>query len=170
MNVINFRVWDNKYKFFYDLKSIFLAPDGGVYSDTPVGLRKLLDVTVQRYSGIKCHDKEVYEGDIIKYQYVYIPKINGVYNSEYIECQPKAISEIGYVCFGLINDIDDFYSDYNLGWGININQRITSLYQKIKDYSTDYQTTENNYHITKDYKIEIIGNICQNPELLKNEN
>lgn len=165
----NFRVWDNKYKFFYDLKSILLAPDGDVYSDTPVGLRKLSDVTVQRYSEIKCHDKEVYEGDIIKYQYTHISKSRGIYDSEYIEHEPKTISQTGYVCLDLINDIDDFYSDYNLGWGINTDQMITSLYQKIKDYSKDSKT-ENNYGIVKDYKIEIIGNICQNPELLKNEN
>lgn len=65
----NFRVWDNKYKFFYDKNSILLAPDGEVYGDTNLGYKKLLsDVTIQWFTRmVDKNNKEIYDGDIVKY-------------------------------------------------------------------------------------------------------
>ena len=171
-NRFNFRMWDiNTKKFYY------------MYLDELIGLTRTIsipkDATIQQYTGLNDKNNiEVYEGDVIKWEYKSC-KIkyenqksvtdfsNKIYYGEEIN------KKIGTVIFDVINDIDDFYSPYVLGWGVsytnsNINNTFvtTSLHQILKEYGKE-TIVENAYHKIYGQNYEVIGNIFETPQLLK---
>lgn len=151
----NFRIWDNKYKFFYDLKSILLAPDGDVYSDTPVGLRKLADVTVQFNTGaIDKNGKKIYEGDIIRESY---DRLRGyllspeVINDKNNPNNDKSKELWIFGNFSYISEVIwcDTYHSFLVNRSVNGKKELDRCFP------------------LNGSNIEIIGNIFETPELLK---
>ena len=174
--LIKFRVWDKRetkgmstQNMLYDAQLHHLWQD---FVDYP-------GYELMQHTGLTDKNgKEVYEGDIIKWEYKFC-KIkyenqksvtdfsNKIYYGEEIN------KKIGTVIFDVINDIDDFYSPYVLGWGVsytnsNVNNTFvtTSLHQILKEYGKE-TIVENTYRKIYGQNYEVIGNIFETPQLLK---
>ena len=155
MREVKFRAWDDKYKcmdynfFISNLGGVFGEPEK--YYDTPnIEIDIASNLTVMQYTGLK--DKngvEIYEGDIVD---CYWLAELGVCE---IDCQHKGIVrfvdcrfEVSFSDKAFIRNIgeDGVYSATEL--------ELTCMSHD-DDYAVEY---------------EVIGNIYENPELLKTPN
>lgn len=66
MNTNKFRAWDKNYKCFVTFPSVFLDCDGVAVRFAPI-YQRLPDVVIQKFSGLLINGKEIFEGDIIKF-------------------------------------------------------------------------------------------------------
>lgn len=141
-----------------------IEKDGVVYS--------IKIETLGQFTGLfDKNGKEIYEGDVIKWEskwsrikYENQKSITDFSNPIYYN--ENLVETVGQVVFDVINDIDDFYSPYVLGFGLRVRgETVTSLYDVLKNYDKEI-AVNSAYSITYGQKYEIIGNIYDNPELL----
>jgi uncharacterized phage protein (TIGR01671 family) len=119
-----------------------------LYLDEVIGLTRTISIpkeaTIQQYTGLK--DKngiEVYEGDIVKVNRAYIrPFVNDKLEIDY-KCVEGEI-EVGQVL-----------------WGWNFQKYLVSYEHVRDDDSEDFDHSS--------HRVEVIGNIFENKELLKNK-
>lgn len=115
--------------------------------------------------------QQVYEGDILRFTHTYIPYTYNhcdIYKKEPIKGAEVTDTFTAEVVFGEITDIDDFYCPSTFGWGIRREgqERVSALREAIKTYnekSLDFSSCRR----TTDATWAIIGNVCENPELIK---
>lgn len=167
---IKFRVWDKVKKEFIKHKSIRMDIDGsfiefdywldGKYYQEERYIPE--EAELQRYTGLKINDQEVYEGDLIETKRVLLIKEydrNDYYlKGPFTLSNPHETIKCGKVVFDRINDIDDFYCPYMLGWGILFDDgTISSLIDKIELHSCPLRDEPRIKEI--ELSIKIIGNI-----------
>jgi len=131
---IKFRVWDGKKYLHNDTFCLFPDDEDGfeVRLIVPYGILEACpNAVVQQYTGLKDrHEKEIYEGDIVKIIY------------------DEAVAEV--------------YFDFNLG-AFRLKDNSGKSYP-----ITTYRFDESNKPIGLISVVdEVIGNIMENPELLK---
>lgn len=182
MREIKFRIWDKRNKSFFineETKNVYFDIwQWTIYMSTCL-IYPIEDCIFQQYTGLTDKNgKEVYEGDIIKWEYksCFIKYENQKSVTDFsnkIYYGEEINKKIGTVIFDVINDIDDFYSPYVLGWGVsytnsNVNNTFvtTSLHQILKEYGKE-TIVENTYRKIYGQNYEVIGNIFETPQLLK---
>jgi uncharacterized phage protein (TIGR01671 family) len=129
MRQLKFRVW-NGYQFVTSTDIYIKACNGSLW-DYDDGCLWSADAKIQQYTGLKDrHEKEIYEGDIVKIIY------------------DEAVAEI--------------YFDFNLG-AFRLKDNSGKSYP-----ITTYRFDESNKPIGLISVVdEVVGNIMENPELLK---
>ena len=149
-NRFKFRIWDKIKKRFYNGTNLNLNDYEEVYSD-PAGIfftglhflqKDENQYIIQQYTGLNDKNgKEVYEGDIVKIKRWYLrPFINNKQEIDYKHIEGD--TEVGQVI-----------------WGWN-SQKFLVSYEHIRyDDSEDFDKSS--------HSVEVIGNILENPELLK---
>ena len=144
-NRLKFRVWDKlAERMIYphnDNQQHFIIDLNGCFHNLQNGSGGD-DYVIQQYTGLNDKNgKEVYEGDIVKIKRWYLrPFINNKQEIDYQHIEGE--TEIGQVI-----------------WGWNSQKYLVS-YEHIRyDDSEDFDKSS--------HSVEVIGNILENPELLK---
>ena len=147
---IKFRAWDSELKFFVDPLKYFIEGDGSVWFNNDIdGVDSLTEQTfkldVMQYTGLK--DKngvEIYEGDII-------------WRHDCVD---------GGGCMGYDRV---YFNAHTLSWGfIAWNNRFTPFHKWRVDGSNDGGGVVSS-KVFELSKCKVIGNVHENPDLLKTE-
>ncbi|ACH42287.1 YopX family protein [Bacillus paranthracis] len=132
MSRFKFRTWDKKAEVMEQYHYLQLSPIGQLYHD---GMNVTDNYEIMQYTGLKDkNDKEIYEGDIVRY-------LDG----------DEWSTESGYDCEEFDNHGVIFFDEECGRYDVTNKQGIS--YDDLFDCGVDF---------------EIIGNIYENPELIKN--
>ena len=139
MRAIKFRAWDNTPQVMYSWEKLLeLDTDGALMISDLLKDGWRGQAIPMQYTGLEDkNDKEIYEGDIVRWQYAFSPRTY----KDIIEYHDKVI-EIGYE-----RDETRFVGFI--------------LHSCVATYSGDY------YSSITEQPLEVIGNIYENPELLE---
>ena len=140
---IKFRVWDHNNKNWALFANAIDIANGSVYEIGMDWETVLHETTIQQYTGLKDKsDIEIYEGDVITFD-------------EY----PSIIFVVGWSVYE------------EVGWSLYFNPSHTEQkFEKLKQIFNNidlYEEYPMSYFDQKGYKV--LGNIFENPELLKND-
>ena len=114
----------------------------------------------------------LFEGDFLKFSRTTIGKtyLNHDYKNP-IFGKPETLIWIGEVVFGIATDIDDFYTDEMLGWCVRkvseIEWRSSLIGQINKHRTNESYYYKNTYGDVLHQSCQLVGNVYQNPELIK---
>lgn len=140
MNEIKFKVWDEYQKKFVPVTDVVIDGNGKIsIVNLKSDIRKVEDLKILLYTGLR--DKKgtkIYEDDIVK--------VHSRYERKYVTAVVKWGCGYGEVGFSLRQLYDCLSKKYE-GW---------ELYDEMGS------------NFTFDRDLEIIGNIYENPELIKN--
>lgn len=172
INRFKFRFWDTTDNRFIDDPKI--GRDGRISIQYGIaGTDWCDDIIPLQWSEKKDNNGvDIYEGDILEYEWEYQIK-----EYDQFDCYRKSptLGEIkkiikrGVVVFDVfVPGGDDFYAPNTLGWGIQEPQfgSIHSLVGYLEEYKSA-NLDGHTYHKDLCRNILVIGNIYENPELLK---
>jgi len=171
INRFKFRFWDTTDKRFIDDPRI--SGSGHVSYFTGTRMDFCDDVIPLQWSEKKDNNGiDIYEGDILEYTWVYQVKMyemEDIYSKEPTLGEIKKIVKRSSVVFDVfVPGGDDFYAPNTLGWGIQEPQ-FGSIYSLV-GYLEEYKCVNpdvHTYHKDLYRNILVIGNMYENPELLK---
>lgn len=152
MRTLRFRAWDKRYKFMFNVLSVNWKSAGeisiirGIHKNE-VCLVPSQDFVLMQYTGLKDKNgKEIYEGDICRCIH---SEQNG--NNPFKKIEQVYTRPGGFSLFG--KPMQDF--------SYESNNRLTAF-----NWKTDRSINISEYYY-KIYDIEVIGNIYENPDLIK---
>ena len=142
MREIKFRAWDKERKMWLEINAIDFE-NKKVYLKGGE-IRDFTKVDIMQYTGLKDrHNKEIYEGDIVK--------------NNWFRCDGEFIGGNWVVRYGGHSiDGQDYYSSWGCGFYFDRCDGVENETYNIIQIPFD-----------KNKGIEIIGNVCENPELIK---
>ena len=153
---IKFRAWNPVCKRFesnYD--NIYLESDGTVFDSNGSGGVNRVGYDVQLFTGLKDkNNKEIYEGDILHIEYfkMALGENLGVYEAEAELTGVLEFDDLSLILRNIAGEKWQEYTGYDAGEGKCKFMYLGDVYDGSLDAS---------------YQIEVIGNIYENPELLK---
>lgn len=176
---IKFRAWNKASNYFLDLfpggwgyyfitfDGKFMVHDNGGFGN-PTETKELDNIVIQQYTGLKDRNgKEIYEGDIIKFEKTIVGKSYKAFDYKNpILSEPKTFIWIGEVVFDKINDCDDFYTPTMLAWGVKNKDIISSLCGKIEEHNPN-SLYDDSYHKSINQNWSVVGNIFETSQLLE---
>ena len=146
MREIKFKAWDKLNKEMFNVE-IMDFQERKVYKDT-VSYRKFNDIELMQYTGMKdVTEKEIYEGDVVKLVHTGIE-----------------------ISADRLEDLKRFVGIIKYENGIfKIVKTEKSLIES-KYFEMEQKKVSEIFIYSKLYDLEVVGNIYENPELLKENN
>ncbi|BEO91138.1 YopX family protein [Fusobacterium nucleatum] len=146
MREIKFKAWDKLNKEMFNVE-IMDFQERKVYKDT-VSYRKFNDIELMQYTGLKDkNEKEIYEGDVVKLVHTGIE-----------------------ISADRLEDLKRFVGIIKYENGIfKIVKTEKSLIES-KYFEMEQKKVSEIFIYSKLYDLEVVGNIYENPELLKENN
>ena len=146
MREIKFRAWDKLNKEMFDVEIINFQ-ERRVYKDT-VSYRKFEDIELMQYTGLKDKNgKEIYEGDVVKLIHTGIE-----------------------ISADRLEDLKRFVGIIKYENGIFKIVRTEKSLIESKYFEMEQKKVSEIFIYSKLYDLEVVGNIYENPELLKENN
>ncbi len=149
---IKFRAWSNNQDFMFPWKDIYLGGSETTLKDVYDGLKSSGFVLMQ-YTGLKDKNgKEIYEGDIVAEK-----------EKDFHENPIETRYEVKIGLF----DNDEEYEDRQYGCGVFLVERVFLRRGEIESCTNEVYNYDGLYGLDR---LEVIGNIYENEELLKGSN